>query len=95
MNKGFFSISKLQNKQPESHITKCGLCGLYKNCISPKMPPTGKGRKKILIVAEAPGEEEDKRNTQLIGRAGKYTRRVLKTLNIDLDIDCRKVRLYE
>jgi len=90
MNKGFFSISKLQNKQPESHITKCGLCGLYKNCISPKMPPTGEGRKKILIVAEAPGEEEDKRNTQLIGRAGKYTRRVLKTLNIDLDIDCWK-----
>jgi len=56
------------------------------------MLPTGKGRKKILVVAEAPGENEDRDNTQLHkkGKSGKYTRRVLKSLGIDLDIDCTK-----
>jgi len=54
------------------------------------MPPTGKGKKKILVIAEAPGEEEDRQNTQLIGRTGQYFRRCLRTLDIDLDIDCWK-----
>ena len=56
------------------------------------MPPTGKGRMKILVVAEAPGEHEDRDNTQLHkkGKSGKYTRRVLKSLGVDLDDDCIK-----
>ena len=54
------------------------------------MEPTGKGLKKILIVGEAPGEQEDSNNTQLIGRAGKLLRRKLKKLDIDLDRDCWK-----
>jgi len=54
------------------------------------MPTTGKGRKKILFVAEAPGEEEDKRGIQLIGRSGQLLRRYLRKMNIDLDRDCWK-----
>ena len=39
------------------------------------MSPTGKGRKKILIVAEAPGKQEDRDNIQLVGKVGKYLRK--------------------
>jgi len=74
-------ISKVQN---------CKSCGLYKNCISPKMKPTGKGKKKILIIGEAPGKNEDKKGIQLIGQSGQLLREVLKDLNIDLDRDCIK-----
>ena len=90
MNKGFFQSSELASVAAESRIASCGLCGLYKHCKSPKMKPTGKNKKNILIVAEAPGEQEDKFNTQLIGKSGKRLRRTLKSLRIDLDRDCIK-----
>ena len=90
MPKGFFSTSDITAKAPPSKVPKCGLCGLYKHCNSPKMPSTGEGRKKILVVAEAPGEREDKKNTQLIGKSGKLLRRHLKRLGVDLDRDCWK-----
>ena len=54
------------------------------------MPFTGQGRKKILVVAEAPGQEEDKQNTQLIGECGQLLRRHLKSFGVDLDKDCWK-----
>lgn len=69
---------------------KCGACGLDKTCLSPRMPVSGEGRKEILVLAEAPGEEEDRQNTQLVGRTGQYLRRVLLTYGIDLDKDCWK-----
>lgn len=92
MTKGFFSTSKIQNRRKTGCLSYCGSCGLYKHCKSPKMPPTGKGRMKILVVVEAPGEHEDRDNTQLHkkGKSGKYTRRVLKSLDVDLDDDCTK-----
>lgn len=54
------------------------------------MPVGGEGRRKVLFVAEAPGEEEDKRNTQLIGPAGQCLRRHLQKIGVDLDRDCWK-----
>lgn len=54
------------------------------------MSATGKGKKKILIVAEAPGEMEDQKNTQLIGQSGQLLRKVLRKNGIDLDRDCVK-----
>lgn len=89
--KGFFSQSSIISKPPISTLSLCGMCGLYKQCKSPKMPVTGKGKKGILFVAEAPGKQEDKKNTQLIGKAGKYLRRILdRHCGIDLDRDCWK-----
>jgi len=96
MSKGFFSSSKLRSQPKVSQIAKCGLCGLYKTCLSPKMPPTGEGRMKILAVAEAPGKQEDRaalkgiKYTQLIGKAGQRLRRPLKRMNVDLDLDAWK-----
>jgi uracil-DNA glycosylase len=54
------------------------------------MPATGEGRKKILVVAEAPGQTEDERGEQLIGDAGQLLRRHLRKFDVDLDRDCWK-----
>src|SRR3990167_7733579 len=90
MRKGFFSLSSITSPKPSSEVAKCGLCGLAKTCKSPKMPYTGEGRKKILVVAEAPGRKEDEKGTQLIGQDGQLLRQTLKQLDIDLDWDCWK-----
>ncbi|MHC1623167.1 MAG: uracil-DNA glycosylase family protein [Candidatus Methanospirareceae archaeon] len=54
------------------------------------MPVTGKGRRKVLVVAESPGKEEDKCNTQLIGKSGQRLRSSLRSIGVDLDEDCWK-----
>jgi DNA polymerase-1 len=70
----------------------CVKCGLYKNkeLKSPFMKYSGEGRKKILILAEAPGAVEDAKGTQLVGEAGQLLRDKLTDVNIDLDFDCWK-----
>ena len=88
---GFIDLDKYKTSERVSKIALCGKCKLNKGCIFPNMLPTGDGEKGILIVAEAPGKQEDKRNIQLIGKAGKTLRKVLKVKDIDLDIDCRKI----
>jgi len=54
------------------------------------MKPTGDGYKKVLVVAESPGEEEDERGIQLIGKSGQLLRSTLKQIGVDLDRDCWK-----
>jgi len=84
MNPGFF-------KQSVTFAEKCGVaCTLDRDCRSPKMPVTGEGRMRILIIAEAPGEQEDRQNTQFIGPAGQLLRKILAEHGVDLDRDCRK-----
>lgn len=87
---GFFSDSEVIAKPPEPTVARCGDCGLFKKCLSPKMPVTGEGRRKVLIVAEAPGADEDKKGIQLIGKAGKKLRDEMDELGWDLDEDCWK-----
>lgn len=69
----------------------CEKCGLFKTCNTPRMKVTGAGKKKALIVAEAPGETEDTRGVQLVGEAGHELRRHLKSLGYDLDRDFWKI----
>ena len=83
--KGFFSSEKVKNtkfnpKNPQS----CASCGLYKNCLSPKMKPYGKNKKKVLFLGEAPGEVEDKRGKQWQGKVGSDLQRVLSSLGFNL-----------
>ncbi len=88
IRKGFFSTSTTQDKLPLSLIPQCGSCGLYKTCNSPKMPPSGKGKKKILIVAEAPGQTEDDKGIQLTGNSGRELVRLLSKFDIAMRKDC-------
>jgi len=83
--KGFFSAEEMG--KPDF----CDECGLFRTCKTPKMSYTGNGKKKTLIIAEAPGEEEDLQGIQLIGQAGQLLRTCLKNLKLDLDNDFWKL----
>lgn len=93
---GFFSDEEVRittpiNKKISDTVPACSYCKLYKSCISPKMKPSGKGKKGILIIGEAPGENEDKRGTHFVGVTGSFLRERLEMLDVDLDRDCWKV----
>ncbi len=90
MKKGFFSSSELSVANTVSTMSRCGLCGLCRKCHTPKMKPTGEGKKGVLIVAEAPGEREDLKGIQLIGSAGQELRSILRSIDVKLDRDCWK-----
>ena len=86
----FFETAEVAQRPIAPTLPQCGSCGLFEGCLSPKMPVTGEGRRRVLIVAEAPGAEEDRRNEQLVGAAGQELRRILRSIDIDLDVDCWK-----
>ncbi len=86
--KGFFNRTQQRDAIPV--IPRCGACGLQRGCESPKMPVTGRGAKGVLVVAEAPGRDEDAQGTQLIGSSGQLLRKELRRIGIDLDEDCWK-----
>lgn len=86
---GFFNLTESNAPRP-SALSLCGQCGLHRTCKSPKMEPTGDGGRGVLIVAEAPGANEDARGIQLIGDAGKLLRKELAAIGIDLEKDCWK-----
>jgi len=83
-------LSVLKPMLDDTRLARCGRCGLYRDCRSSKMPVSGEGKLGVLVVAEAPGREEDKQNTQLVGPAGQLLRRYLRELDVDLDRDCWK-----
>jgi uracil-DNA glycosylase len=87
---GFFSASEVTSKRPSKGtlIPKCGACGLFKTCNSPKMPVHGSGRKGILIVGEAPGLEEDKQGRPFVGPSGQLLRKTLSNFGIAMEKDC-------
>jgi len=90
MPASFFPASKGRvTKAPTSLVPKCGACGLYLHCKSPKMEPTGKGERKILIVGEAPGENEDKAGKHFVGDSGQLLRDTLRKVGIDPQSDVR------
>lgn len=86
---GFFQQSQLaQSKAPPSVLPLCGACGLFKTCKSPKMDPSGKGKRRILLLGEAPGEHEDERGKQFVGKTGKLLERTLAKFGVDMREDC-------
>lgn len=89
--KGFFTKETVRKRKP-MEANPCQACGLREGCISPAMPPSGDGEKKVLVIAEAPGADEDAENTQLIGDAGQLMDQKMYDLaDIDLHADCWKI----
>jgi len=68
----------------------CRKCGLYEGARNPFMRYTGKGKKEILIVGEAPGAVEDEKDVQFVGRSGQILREALEDLDIEMEEDCWK-----
>lgn len=69
-------------------LPKCAACGLYKTCHSPKMQVDGKGRRRILVVGEAPGSTEDQKGKTLCGESGQLFEKLAHRSGIDLRRDC-------
>lgn len=84
---GFYSRTELEvftAPTTNSTVPKCGACGLFKGCKSPKMKVGGKGKKKILVIGEAPGQTEDERGIQFVGKMGKELQKHLAMVGFDL-----------
>ena len=84
----FFRPHELPTVNRVAREPDCGRCGLWKGCNSPKMEPSGSGRKRILILAEAPGSEEDLQGVQLVGNSGRELMSRLANVGIDMRRDC-------
>ena len=90
---GFFTAKEVQSpSRPDGKKASCAVCGLYKTVQSPKIPPFGNFKKKILNIGNAPGEEEDQRNSHWQGQAGKLLQRTYRKLGIDLFEDCLNIQ---
>lgn len=89
----FFEELDIKDFKPDKKKKEltCNDCGLYKTCNSPYMKASGRGRKKILIIGEAPGKVEDEENTQFVGRSGQFLRHSIKAVGFFLDRDFIKI----
>jgi uracil-DNA glycosylase family 4 len=80
--KGFFTREEIETqavRKIEESAANCIECGLYNKCRSPKMEFHGEGRLNCLLLAEAPGGQEDEYGTQLVGPTGDFFKnRLLK-----------------
>jgi uracil-DNA glycosylase family 4 len=52
------------------------------------MPVSGEGRRKIRLVGEAPGKNEDLEGKQFVGKTGKLLERYLRSHGINMRRDC-------
>lgn len=84
---GFFAKS-LPVTRGTFRTPRCGACGLYRKCQSPKMPVAGRGLRKILVVGESPGEVEDSQGKPFVGPAGQRLQQGLRKAGVDLFRDC-------
>jgi len=86
--KGFFNIEQTQTKGGETKGNSCASCGLYRFALTPKMEPYGGFKKGIMVIGEAPGEDEDRRGRPWQGKMGRVLQRKYKQLGLDLFEDC-------
>jgi len=92
MAKGFFSIAELNNIDngdipSEKRVFSCSDCGLYRNCTTPKLPPSGNGLKGILVIGDSTTHLEDTKHIHG-GTHYKYLKESFKKQGIDLENDC-------
>ena len=87
--KGFFNKKETESvSSVGGKIHSCASCGLYKNCITPKMKPWGRFEKGIMLIGEGPDQTEDERGRPWQGKAGRMLQRTLRNKGIDMEKDC-------
>lgn len=86
---GFFTdLCPVVRKSQPTLVPWCDKCGLRNHCRSPLMPVDGKGKKKILLLGEAPGKDEDKEGRPFVGASGQELEKFLGRAGIDMREDC-------
>lgn len=87
----FFTGAEARRVKPRPLPTlqpRCGECGFKPKCVSPVMPPVGRGVRRILVIGEAPGREEDERGEPFVGPSGEVLGRGASRAGIVLRRDC-------
>jgi len=88
---GFFRDDEVRDRsggRQGGRTFSCVSCGLYKSARTPYMRPHGKGRRRIAVIGEGPGKDEDRAGKPWQGRAGRRLQITMKELGIDLFSDC-------
>lgn len=86
---GFFTNKETQViSRPDGKRRTCVSCGLYKNCKSPKIKPTGGFGKQILNIFPAPDLKDDLSGKSFRNQQARSLRIFYKELGISLDEDC-------
>src|SRR3989344_7674711 len=62
-------------------IRRCTACPLYKNATL-AVPGDGPKNAKIMLIGEAPGEEEDRQGLPFVGKSGKYLTTLLESIGV-------------
>ncbi len=63
-------------------IESCNHCELAQSCTR-KVPGKGYQQAELLIIGEAPGQEEDRQGLPFVGRAGQLLDRMLSAIELD------------
>ncbi len=66
----------------------CPACKLDGQCHTPRMPITGAGKEKILIINSSPSNEDDRSGKPLMGSAGNLLKTEFRLLGINISKDC-------
>lgn len=89
--RGFFAASTLVSSPKVgagAGVARCGVCRLYSKCANPKLPISGAGRKRILIVLDSPTRSEDFTGKPVSGETGALLKAELSKVGVDLMRDC-------
>lgn len=65
-------------------VAVCTRCRLYEQARNP-VPGAGNPYAEIMVIGEAPGEQEDLKGIPFIGRSGKYLDYLLGLIGLDRD----------
>lgn len=74
-----------------SNCKKCGLHRGRRNIVIDRGTPTAK----IMVIGEAPGENEDSTGSAFVGRAGKLLDEILKAINLAAEKDVLIVNIVK
>lgn len=87
--KSFFTLKQTQSQsRPDGKPQTCTSCGLLKRCVTPRMQPHGNFKKHIMIIGDAPTQVDDERGKPWQSKTGRFLKRTLSKLGVDLWEDC-------
>jgi uracil-DNA glycosylase family 4 len=83
---GFFKPSEIRSSRSGGELAaKCGACGLFRGCRSPKMKPWGRGSLGVLVVGEAPEESGDEQGRPISGDSAEFLREAVGRVGFEFD----------
>lgn len=66
-----------ERKRVRDAVKGCRSCGLYAGCSGP-VPWVGATPSGLVVIGEAPGEEEDERGEPFVGKSGQYLKLIME-----------------